>query len=427
MATPTFLTAVNVSDPGQDGFEPQVAQDGSGNVFTVYTRSDGTNFRVQYATRTAAGSWSAPVTLSDPGQGASSPQIASDSAGNAVAVWTRSDGTNLRIQAAYKPAGGAFGAPVTVSAALGDASAPQVSMDATGKAIVVWQRFDGTKLRVQAAIRSAGAGGSFGATTTLSAPGSDAFEPQVAAGNDVDSNASICWTRSDGTNLRVQCARRRDVTGFPRPKGAGPTRMALVPAFNTCAAPNKVHAPPLAFGSCSPATASSSTLTMGSPDTNGFVANAVDFVKYQVINGNANTEANEADVRIGVGLTDVRTNPAGLDYTGKVLVSSNLTITDQLNSAEAPEPGTVSTFKFEFPVQCTSTVSTTIGSDCITTTTANSLIPGMVTESRRTVWAFGQIVVKDAGPNGTGYGASCPPTCGDGDETEYLRQGIYAP
>ena len=36
--------------------------------------------------------------------------------------------------------------------------APQVDFDNSGKAIVVWQRFDGANLRVQASIRNAGAG-----------------------------------------------------------------------------------------------------------------------------------------------------------------------------------------------------------------------------------------------------------------------------
>ena len=35
--------------------------------------------------------------------------------------------------------------------------------------------------------------------------------------------------------------------------------------------------------------------------------------------------------------------------------------------------------------------------------------------------------MKDAGPNGTGYGAGCPQTCGDGDEAVFLRQGVFTP
>ena len=81
-AAPVFLSAIDISDAGQDGFEPQVEIDSSGNVHSVWTRSDGTNFRIQYSTRTPTGAWSAPVKISDPGQGASDPQLAIDSSGN---------------------------------------------------------------------------------------------------------------------------------------------------------------------------------------------------------------------------------------------------------------------------------------------------------------------------------------------------------
>jgi len=35
--------------------------------------------------------------------------------------------------------------------------------------------------------------------------------------------------------------------------------------------------------------------------------------------------------------------------------------------------------------------------------------------------------VLDPGPNGTGFGAGCPATCGDGDETPFLRAGVFVP
>jgi hypothetical protein len=49
-----------------------------------------------------------------------------------------------------------------------------------------------------------------------------------------------------------------------------------------------------------------------------------------------------------------------------------------------------------------------------------------VLENKRSNWQLGQVIVKDAGPNGTGY-ASCPPTCGDGDESTFVRQGLWVP
>jgi len=426
-ATPTFLTAINISDPGRDAFEPQVVVAPSGTVISVWTRSDGTNFRIQSSNRTPAGAWSAPQTISDAGFSASGPSLAVDPSGNAVAAWTQTDGTNLRIYAAFKPAGGSFATPVVVSAAGQDASAPDVSMDNTGDALVAWQRTDGTKLRVQAAIRTPGAGGTFGVISTLSDPGQDGFEPKVAAGPDVDSNGVAVWTRSDGTNLRVQSARRRDVTGFfPRPKGATPVRAQFVPAFNNCTAPNRTHGAPLAFQSCAPPAQSSSVLTIGAPDANGAASNFSGFAKYSVVPGNSATETDEADVKLTVSLTDVRNKTLLTDYVGPVLVTSDLKITDNSNSAEAPEPGTTQVGKYQFPVDCVATLSTTIGSSCNLNTTADSIVPGTIVEGRRSVWELGQVEVKDAGPNGTGY-ASCPPTCGDGDETVFLRQGIFVP
>jgi hypothetical protein len=427
-ASPTYLTPIDLSAAGQDGFEPQVGVDGTGQVHAVWTRSDGTNFRIQYATRTANGDWSAPVNISDAGQAASSPQIDVDPSGNVLVVWTRSDGTNLRVQATFKAAGGSFTTPATVSDPGFDASRPQVDFDNAGKAIAVWQRYDGTNLRVQASIRTAGPSGSFLAEVTLSDPGQDAFNPQQAAGPNVDANGVVVWTRSDGTKLRVQSSRRRDVVGYARPKGASPTRAPLVPAYNPCAgaAINRNHGPPLAFQSCNPPSRSSAVLTIGSPDANGFAANSVSSVKFKVIPGNAGTEANEADVQALIKVDDVRNHPSGTDYTGRLGLSVPLKITDQRNSGEQPDPGTVQTFPLEWSIQCVATGSTATGGSCVTTTSMNALFPGAVLEIKRTMWELGQTVVRDAGPNGTGY-AACPPTCGDGDETTFMRQGIFAP
>jgi hypothetical protein len=420
-ATPTFLTGINISDPGQDGFEPEVAVAPDGTVIAIWTRSDGSVFRIQSSSRTPTGNWATPVTISDVGESASGPSLAVDPSGNALAVWTQSDGTNLRIHAAYRPSGGNFGADTTVSAALQDASAPDVSMDNSGNALVAWQRTDGTFLRVQASIRSPGAGGSFGTISTLSASGQDAFEPQVAAGPAVDSNGAVVWTRSDGTNLRVQSSRRRDVTGFPRPKGATPTRVSLVPAFKACTSSNRLHGAPLAYASCAPPQQSSSLLTIGTPDApgNGAATNFIGSVRYAVIAGNANTDADEADIKLTVNIADVRNNPSLTDYAGNLQVGSDVTITDMVNAPEIPEPGTVVTFKHRFTVPCAVTGSTTVGSSCIQNTTADALVPGTILENRRSIWQLGQVEVFDAGVDGNVNTTN--------DNQAFLRQGVFTP
>ena len=423
-ATPTFLSPVNVSDAGQDAYEPQVAEDASNNSLMVWTRSDGTNLRIQAKLRAADGTWGPTTTISQSGRDAFEPQVAFDPSGNAIAVWNQFDGANGRIHAAFRPTGGSFGGDQTISPGGGTASAPQISIDSNGKAVAVWYRFEGATDRIQAAVRPAG--GSFGTAVTLSDPSVEAFEPLVVAGPNVDANAAVVWTGSDGTNLRIQASRRKDFVGYARPKGATPIRVSLVPAYTVCTSPNRTHGPGLVFGSCNPPVRSSSTLTVGSPDANGAAANSTSSVRFIVLPGNASTTADEADVDLTVVVNDVRNHPALTDYTGKVMVSASLRITDNQNSAEQPEPGTVQNFPFEFAVQCVATADTTIGSDCNLSTTADALIPAAVTETKRSIWELGQVIVKDAGPNGTGL-ASCPPTCGDGDETVFFRQGIFVP
>ena len=425
-ATPVFLTPVNISDAGQDGFEGVVAVDSTGQVHYAWTRSDGTNLRIQYRSRDVNGNFGAVQTISDPGQNASDPDIAVDPSNNVLLAWSRTDGTNIRIQAAFKPAAGGFAAPQTISDPGFDATKPEADFDNSGRALLIWQRFDGLNLRVQATTRSAGVGGVFANEVTLSSEGQDGFNPKADAGPDLDANGVTVWTRSDGTKLRVQSSRRRDVTGFPRAKGATPTRVSLVPGFVQCTASNRTHGPALTFPSCNPPVRSSAVLTVGTPDANGFAANSSGFAKLEVLIGNPSTEADEADVGLTLNITDVRNHPSGSDYTGRVGIVTNLQITDNANAEERPEPGTVQTTPLQYSAQCTATADTTIGGTCSLATTLDALLPGAVQERQRAIWELGQIQVRDAGPNGTGY-AACPPTCGDGDETVFMRQGVFIP
>jgi hypothetical protein len=425
-AAPVFKSPVEISPAGQHGFEPQVVVDGAGRVHSVWSRSDGTSFRIQYSTRTATGDWSPAVDVSAAGQDASEPQLDVDPAGNLLVVWTRFDGGNLRIQATFKPQGGGFTAPAGISDAGFDAGEPQVDFDAQGKAVVVWTRFDGTTpemccRRVQASIRTAGVNGVFQSPVTLSPPGQDGSSPQVDAGPNADANTAVVWTRSDGAHMRVQATRRNDNATYPRPAQAGQLRASLVPAYNQCtpASANRMHGPPLAHDSCAPATPSSGVLAVGS--------RSVASVRWSVITGDESTDANEADVQVVVRISDVRnTNTAGTDYIGRLGVRADLQITDQRNAAEQPESGTVRTSPLQLSVQCTGTTATNIGATCDASTSLNALLPGAVLERKRAIWAIGQTVVMDAGPNETGY-AACPPTCGDGDERPFLRQGVFIP
>ena len=217
-ASPAWLAPQDLSAAGQHAYDPQVAVDRQGNAIAVWQRFDGTNTVVQAAVRAVGGSFGAPQDLSTAGQTAYDPQVAVDGRGNAIVVWSASNGTNFIAQAAVRAVGGSFGAPQDLSAAGRDAAFPQVAVDGRGNAIAVWSRFDGTNFIMQAAARVAASrrrrryftpkrGGSFGAPQDLSAAGQDAFNPQVAV--DGQGNAIAVWHRFDaGTNTIVQAAAR---------------------------------------------------------------------------------------------------------------------------------------------------------------------------------------------------------------------------
>ncbi len=195
---------LDLSAAGEDAEEPQLAVDPQGRAIVVWGRFDGANLIVQSSERPPGGAWSEPVDLSAAGQNGLEPEVAVDPQGNATAVWWRSDGSHSRVQAAERPAGGAWSEPVDLSAAGQDAEIPQVAVDPQGKATAVWQRTDGSNRIAQAAQRLAG--GAWSAPDDLSAEGQNAFNPQVAV--DPQGNATAVWGRSNGSHFIAQAAER---------------------------------------------------------------------------------------------------------------------------------------------------------------------------------------------------------------------------
>jgi len=141
-------------------------------------------------------------------------------------------------------------------------------------------------------------------------------------------------------------------------------------------------------------------------------------VSFEVMLGNAATPADEADVGVGISVTDVRLNPSLNDYTGQLLASITLRITDRLSGPTATEVGTITDVPFNITIPCAATSTSTIGATCSLSTTADAVLPGMVTEIKRTIWQIGDVRIFDGGPDGQ---ASTQ------DNTLFLRQGVFVP
>ena len=212
--------------------------------------------------------------------------------------------------------------------------------------------------------------------------------------------------------------------GYVRPRGATPVRVSLVPAYDACLVPNREHGPPLAEPSCNPPAQSSTTLTVGTADANGAPANSVASARYSVISGNPANQVEDADVGIDVDATDVRVKSDLSDYTGELQALVDVRVTDRNNSVAPPifpdnQTGTVQDTSLSATVPCAATASTSVGSECSLSTTADALVPGIVTERDRAIWQLGQIRLMDGGLDGD---ADTAP-----DNTAFARQGIFVP
>jgi hypothetical protein len=196
-----------------------------------------------------------------------------------------------------------------------------------------------------------------------------------------------------------------DVPSYPRPKGATPLRVPLVPAYAPCNAPNRTHGAPLAFGSCAPPAQTSPNLTVGTPDANGRTANSIGSVRLDAVTG---------DVMLTASLTDVRDRSTLADYTGELEQRTSVRLTDGAGIA----PMTVQDFAFPATVPCGATSATGVGATCALSTSFDALLPGAVTDGARAIWELGDVQVTDGGSDGVAATA---------DNSLFARQGVFIP
>ena len=207
--------------------------------------------------------------------------------------------------------------------------------------------------------------------------------------------------------------------GYPRPKGATPFTVPLVPAYRACSSPNRTHGAPLSFNSCAPPLLRSDYLTFGTPDANGKPASSIGSVTFHVQVDNPVTPVDEADVLVNASLTDVRNKTDLSDYSGELRESNLIRITDTDNGgASGSDPATVSDFPMGFTMPCVTTASTTTGGACSVATSLDALVPGTVNGGNRSNWQLGEVTVSDGGSDGQ---ASTTPN------TVLARQGVFVP
>jgi hypothetical protein len=257
----------------------------------------------------------------------------------------------------------------------------------------------------------------------------------------------------------------------PANTGALTQQTSLVQAMNVCPAGvgDKTHGAPLAVKSCSaahptdPMKPQSARLRIGpqSKPINGLTTAAVIQVFCKAPSAGpppcSDAAGDQEDVRLKGAAQDIRcvnstsvTNkcsPAnsngGPDYTGQVVSTAQIRITDNFNGTTAAggtTHATVQDLPFSVGVQCVATASTTIGSNCSVNTTADTVVPGavggggVVKEGKKASVGIEQIQEFDTGSDGVGVDnplnpGHCPPSCvvDPANDKMFLYEGIFIP
>ena len=186
------------SDDTGNASIPQIAMDTAGNAIAVWQQSDGTRTNIR-ANRFDGTTWgTAELIESDDNGAAWYPQIVVAGAGNAIAIWQQSDGTHINIRA-NRFDGTAWGTAELIESDDGDASIPQIAMDTAGNAIAVWQQSDGTHINIRANRFEVST--AWGTAELIESDDGSVLDYQIVVAG--DGNAIAVWNRSDGTDANI--------------------------------------------------------------------------------------------------------------------------------------------------------------------------------------------------------------------------------
>jgi hypothetical protein len=184
---------------------PQIAFEPNGNAMAVWAQIEAGGARV-WANRYAAGTgWGTPTKVQqDAVTKVTDVHFAFDAHGDALAVWRQADATIFSAWSSRYTAADGWNTPQPIESVDKNVSATGVGLDANGNGLAVWLQADGTRTDLWANRYSAGTG--WGTPHLLeTANAGNAIEPQIAV--DSNGNAMAVWSQYDGSTYRLWSSR----------------------------------------------------------------------------------------------------------------------------------------------------------------------------------------------------------------------------
>lgn len=183
--------------------QPRIVVDAQGNATALWVEDIDGVAVARTSTHPKDGDWTEPVALTD-SRAVRDPELSVDAQGEVTAIWTwhvPEDGGGI-IQASTRSPGGTWSAPVDLSDSNDLAGLPQMAVDPQGDAVAVWESYKigYDHARMQAARRTAGGG--WGLAVDLS--NADGANPDVAI--EPQGTATAVWESDDGVGRLVHAS-----------------------------------------------------------------------------------------------------------------------------------------------------------------------------------------------------------------------------
>lgn len=172
---------------------PRVAFDHDGNAVAIWTQNDGSADSIYVNHYSAAsGNWGTQTLLETGSGAATGPQVAVDHDGNAIAIWTQDDGSVDSIYVNhYSSLDGSWGAQTLLDTSDGTAGSPQVAIDSNGNALAIWTQYNSASGNNIYGNRYIATDGTWGTPARIEFSETSANTPQIAI--DSNGNAIAVW------------------------------------------------------------------------------------------------------------------------------------------------------------------------------------------------------------------------------------------
>jgi hypothetical protein len=230
-------------DSGNTGSaeQPAIAFDGQGNAMAVWCQLDpasmGGKRSIWARHYSASTGWGAAGRIgADDALKGFNPRVAMDANGNAIAVWFWRDDSSTAINVmanrfvAGSGAGSGWGTPVPLELPNQQPSLPQIAVNASGNAVVVWEQFVGNipNIRASQFIAGTGAGTGWSPAQLLETTVDSATTPTVVLA--ASGHAMAVWRQTVDNKTYILASRFSPKTGWGSPGPISSGNIDLTPS-----------------------------------------------------------------------------------------------------------------------------------------------------------------------------------------------------